>query len=350
MTFRSNFSRHFRLPTITRLVAAGVLAAPSAVLAESGHGEGATSPLSISSEGTVNAARVVLELDHKRVEDLIVSLSHHPHEGNAKTVVVAEHPHDAHHLEAGIHLDDEFDGRPLSGTWTVSIQDHAFSDAGKLESWTLFLEQCDASGNCEWNEHHADHGVEIPDLAVVWNPIDMDAPLWTNKDAIFWPFFNFFILIGVVVFLGKAPIKSFLNGRRDRIQSDLLEARELREAAQKTFDTASEKLQSLERELESIRADMVKAGEEERARIVADAEKKASRMRKDASFLIEQQLKQLRVDLTQKTVQASIAAAKQAIGSSINDEDQRRLADDYLSRVKDIGGSADVGSPQGQES
>ena len=39
--------------------------------------------------------------------------------------------------------------------------------------------------------------------------------------------------------------------------------------------------------------EMIKAGEAERDRIVAQAEEKAARMRKDTNFLIEQQIKQL---------------------------------------------------------
>ena len=45
------------------------------------------------------------------------------------------------------------------------------------------------------------------------------------------------------------------------------------------------RLEKLDQEMVEIRGDMIKAGEAERDRIVAQAEEKAARMRKDAGFL-----------------------------------------------------------------
>ena len=70
--------------------------------------------------------------------------------------------------------------------------------------------------------------------------------------------------------------------------------------------------------------------------MVAQAEEKAARMRRDTSFLIEQQVKQLRADLTREATRAAIDAAQEILTAKTNDDDQRRLASDYLNRLVEV--------------
>ena len=51
-----------------------------------------------------------------------------------------------------------------------------------------------------------------------------------------------------------------------------------------------------------------------RDRIVAEAEARATRMRDDTRFVIEQQMKQLRADLTREAIEAAVNAAEQNAG------------------------------------
>ena len=81
---------------------------------------------------------------------------------------------------------------------------------------------------------------------------------------------------------------------------------------------------------------MVKAGEAERDRIVAEAEKKASRLRKDAEFLIAQRFKLLREELSREAVESAVAAAEAVLRDKANPTDQTRLADAYLARLNEV--------------
>ena len=88
--------------------------------------------------------------------------------------------------------------------------------------------------------------------------------------------------------------------------------------------------------MDQIRHDMAKAGEAERDRIVEQAEEKAARMRKDTSFLIEQQIKQLRKDLMQQASNAAVIAARDLLQDRTSDADQDRLAEAYLDRLDEV--------------
>ena len=73
----------------------------------------------------------------------------------------------------------------------------------------------------------------------------------------------------------------------------------------------------------------------ERDRIVSEAETKAARLRKETEFLVEQQMKQLRVDLTRAAVEAAVAAAGEVLSRETTAEDRERLARAYVERLKE---------------
>jgi F-type H+-transporting ATPase subunit b len=147
-------------------------------------------------------------------------------------------------------------------------------------------------------------------------------------------FVNFFVLIGLFVFLFKDKLRSFLKERRAAIEVELNEAARLRAEAEAKHKEYSERMAKLDQELAQIKREMIAAGEKERDRIVADAEEKASRMRKEAEFIIEQQMKQLREDLKRETGEAAVEAAEQLLMKATTSFDQQRLAQEYLAAMQ----------------
>ena len=127
-----------------------------------------------------------------------------------------------------------------------------------------------------------------------------------------------------------------LAARREEVEKELAEAQRLRAEAEARRQQTASRLERLDEEMAQIRSDMIKAGEAERDRIVAQAEEKAARMRKDASFLIEQQMKQLRRELTQEAASAAVAAAQELLVAQTTETDQEKLAEGYLSRLEDM--------------
>ena len=147
---------------------------------------------------------------------------------------------------------------------------------------------------------------------------------------------NFTLLMVILVLMGRKPLGTFLVSRRRAIEEGLAEATRLHETAKKKYDEYQNRLEKLDREIAAIRKEMVAAGEAERDRIVAEAEAKAARMRREAEFLIEQQVKQLRVDLTREAVDAAVNAAESVLRETMSNDDQQRLAQQYLERLNEL--------------
>lgn len=145
---------------------------------------------------------------------------------------------------------------------------------------------------------------------------------------------NFLIWLAIIVWLLRKPLGEHLAGRRRDVEEGLVEAERLEKEAKVKHAEYSERLAHLDEELDKLRKEMVQVGEAERDRIIADAEARAARMRKDATFLIEQQMKQLRADLTREAIEAAVAAAETALAAQVGGPDQERLAEAYLGQLK----------------
>jgi F-type H+-transporting ATPase subunit b len=147
---------------------------------------------------------------------------------------------------------------------------------------------------------------------------------------------NFLVLVGLIVWVIRKKANPALAARRAEVEKELAEAQELRMAAEKRHMETATRLEKLDQEMLQIRGDMIKAGEAERDRIVTQAEEKAARIRKDTSFLIEQQIKQLRKELTQQAAVAAVAAAQELLQERTTDADQDQLAEAYLNRLDEV--------------
>ena len=75
--------------------------------------------------------------------------------------------------------------------------------------------------------------------------------------------------------------------------------------------------------------------------LLVELEERRARMKRDAAFRIEQELKEARAQLLAEAVRGAVAAAEQIIRTQVSSADQQRLADDYLSALPVALGPAD---------
>jgi len=147
---------------------------------------------------------------------------------------------------------------------------------------------------------------------------------------------NFIVLVGLIAWVIRKKGNPALAARRAEVEKELAEAQHLRAEAEKRHMETAMRLEKLDQEMVEIRGEMIKAGEAERDRIVEQAEEKAARIRKDTAFLIEQQIKQLRKDLTQQAANAAVIAAQELLQERTTDADQDQLAEAYLNRLDQV--------------
>jgi F-type H+-transporting ATPase subunit b len=150
------------------------------------------------------------------------------------------------------------------------------------------------------------------------------------KSVEFWgAVFNFVLLLVVLQRLSKQPTQKFLQERRERIDRGIREASAVKAKAEAVFTEYTERLKTLDQELNKLRTDIAKAAVEDRARIVADAEETAQRVKAETEALVARQAEQLEADIRREVVQAAVEAAERAVREAVSGDDQRRLAEAF---------------------
>lgn len=144
---------------------------------------------------------------------------------------------------------------------------------------------------------------------------------------------NFAVLIVLLNKLFGNALKTFLQTRHSTIKDALEEGRRLRQEAQQKLEEYGKKIAGVDAEVAALVAAIRKSAEEEKTRILANAEAQAAAMKKDAEDRIAAEIARSRRALEREVVDAAIAAAEQILRSKARDDDHRRLADTFIASL-----------------
>ncbi|HVY46850.1 MAG TPA: ATP synthase F0 subunit B [Minicystis sp.] len=144
---------------------------------------------------------------------------------------------------------------------------------------------------------------------------------------------NFGILCFILYRYGKKPLADALVKRRQSIMAEIENATRLKNEAEERLADYEEKFENIHEKLEALRAEYAAQSEAERKHILEEAEERRTRMRRDAEFRIEQELKTARVELLREAVEGSVAAAEKLLRARLQPSDHERIADEYLATL-----------------
>lgn len=201
---------------------------------------------------------------------------------------------------------------------TSALAQHGEEDAHGDEA-THGDEAAHEATHGEAAEHGAEHGEA--------HGVELDGARLAGQ------IINFLLWAGILWYLLKDRLPAFLQSRRAGIVTELDEAKRLKEEAERKFAEYESRIENLDAELDHMRREMTKGGLAERDKIVADAAARAEKLHAEARFLVQQQMKQLKDDLTREAIEAAIAAAEKILKERTQTADQERLANEYLERL-----------------
>lgn len=151
-----------------------------------------------------------------------------------------------------------------------------------------------------------------------------------------WRFVNFGIFAAVLYFAAAKPVRNFLDGRIAGIKKQLDDAEKRKLEAEKKAAECIAKLESLEEEVAEIEKTFVLEGEVERDRIIEAAEVAAEKIRIQAKFSVEQEMKKAIIAIKEEAAEAAMSMAEKVLKAEVKKDDQKKLVTQYL---KDIQGS-----------
>jgi F-type H+-transporting ATPase subunit b len=218
-------------------------------------------------------------------------------------------------------------------------QEHGESGHGQTE-------QSETHGRTEHGEHaHGDgaegaHASHEPE-EINWTTFggtrrDHAGNIKPNPPPFVATLINFGLLAAILFFAVKRVINPALATRRAAIEAEIAEAQRRLAEAEAQLREFKEKLANSKQEFARIREEFVRLGESEAQKILDEARAKAERMQTEAQALIDQEIRNLRADLIREAVEAAMKSAEQTVRSSINEQDQSRLAEAFLDSLDQV--------------
>jgi len=151
-----------------------------------------------------------------------------------------------------------------------------------------------------------------------------------------WRTTNFAGLAIILVFFLKKPITDGLSSRREGIK-DQLEALESRKAeAEQLYKEAEAKLARLDEEVNGIITEAVKQGEAEKEKIIAEAERNAGDIKRQAEMAVAHELAEAKTRLKAEVAEQAVLLAEELVKKNIQPADQSRMVELSLEKVGGI--------------
>jgi len=145
---------------------------------------------------------------------------------------------------------------------------------------------------------------------------------------------NFVIFVGLLFFLLKKPVANFLKNRKETQAREMDEAARMLEDARRRHEEMKERLDRLDREMAEIKERLKSEGEEQGKRIIEQSRLLVEKIREDAKFQAEQQVKMARRKLQEEAARLAVETAEEILKKSVEEKDHDRLVGRFLEEVK----------------
>ncbi len=152
-----------------------------------------------------------------------------------------------------------------------------------------------------------------------------------------WRCIDFAALVLIMVWaVKKADMKKALADRQTGIDKALREADEMKVAAEKKFAEYNARLAQANKEAEDLQKIIREDGLAEKARIVAEANIAADRIKDQAKVMADQEIVRARTELREEAARLAVQLAEQTLKSAMGPADQDRLVGEYLTKVVEL--------------
>jgi F-type H+-transporting ATPase subunit b len=144
---------------------------------------------------------------------------------------------------------------------------------------------------------------------------------------------NFIILLSVLTYYLKEPVRNFLIERRGIIGNAIDEAEKVIREAKKRYEEYAMKMNNIEQEISTLREILKKEGEIERNEILRHAELASQKIIEEARETIRLETAKARVEIQSEAVSLAIGLAQGILKHNLKESDEGRFIDDFVKKV-----------------
>lgn len=146
---------------------------------------------------------------------------------------------------------------------------------------------------------------------------------------------NLLILIGVLVYFLKTPVKNFLMERRGSIGYEIDEAQKTIAQAKSKYEEYAQKLKAIETEIASIKETLLKQGETERAEILKQADAASENIKREVRDSIVMETERAKREIQSEVVDIALGNAGDIIRQSLGESDKERFVEEFTKNIEE---------------
>lgn len=172
------------------------------------------------------------------------------------------------------------------------------------------------------------------------------APAWASASGvehhapsindIWFPLGNFLIFAFIIVRYALPPARDFLRSRREEVLATLKEASAKKQQAEALVQDYKRRLARLDQEVRSIQEEFRVEAEREKTKLIGEAQTAAAKIKEDAWFLADQEVKVARQRIREEMSSQAAAMARELVQRHLSSADQTRLVDDFIQSIGQV--------------
>ena len=170
------------------------------------------------------------------------------------------------------------------------------------------------------------------------------APVWASAAAaehhtppisdVIFPALNFLIYLFIIVKFAVPLVRNFLRSRHDQVLGAIAQASARKQQAETVVRDYKARLAGVDQAAQAIQNSLREEGERERDKLLNEAQALAVKIKDDAQFLAQQEVKMARQQIREEMANRAEATARELVQSNLTTADQGRLVQNF---IQDIG-------------
>ena len=175
--------------------------------------------------------------------------------------------------------------------------------------------------------------LEILSVAQAWASAAEAEHYAPSITQLLFPLANFLIYAYIIKKFALPVARDFLRSRREEILTSIESAAEAKKQAEAVVRGYQAKLAAIQQESDSIDAELRAEGEREKSKLIGEAEALATKIKEDATFLADQEVKSARQKIRAEMAAQAEATARELLQRQLSAGDQGRLVEDFIESI-----------------
>jgi F-type H+-transporting ATPase subunit b len=162
------------------------------------------------------------------------------------------------------------------------------------------------------------------------------APGGESAWSLILKFFNFFVLVGLLIYFVGKPLKAYLLKRHNTVKTQLEETEKVLKDAQTLRAQYQERLDKLDGEIEVFKKETMQQADAEKKKIIEEAHAFAERIREQARLTAEQENKDMARKIKEGISRLTMEKAQQLITEKITQSDHDKLVEEFIVKLRSL--------------